>query len=480
MDRDCPSTFRKNVKLKTPPKAPTTQPPTTKPPTTLPPTTTTYGGSLDDFCKKEGHGNWKHPDTCFKWVQCWAGGYVLHDCPEGTIWNGKKGGIHGACDWKANVENCKDCLCHDEAQPTTTSPPTTTSWTGPATTREPFKRRGHAHCPDIKNQANLKGTKFDLDNCTPASDPLNKPKSAIESWFTEKIFNDLFFKSNLGVGPHRCLPYSYEAFVIAARYFPKFGNEYIGATSSSGFTEDQINKRDVAGFFAHKVQETGENNSWLFIEPGGAEEGDDGLDCYMKGALWTWFEGGPHTNRFHCGDNPECGNICPQQIYCDPNLHYYDLHCSDRTQGEYNGKTVNGEVCYAGRGAVQLSWNYNYGTFARWLHTIGITDDNGGIIDLLNHPNLIMTKMDPPLSILASLWFYMNPGAGVPAMHDVLIGNWHGYSGGGRQWEGSVFGPTSKIINNECGGEKFGSWWATGGPENNRIKGNSYFALTAF
>lgn len=36
---------------------------------------------------------------------------------------------------------------------------------------------------------------------------------------------DLFPKANLGLGPHECLPYSYEAFVIAARYFPEFGAE---------------------------------------------------------------------------------------------------------------------------------------------------------------------------------------------------------------------------------------------------------------
>ena len=80
--------------------------------------------------------------------------------------------------------------------------------------------------------------------------------------------------------------------------------------------------------------------------------------------------------------------------------------------------------------------------------------------------------MDPPLSILASLWFYMTPGSGVPSMHDVLIGNW----AGSGIWQGSVFGPTSKIINNECGGEVFGNWWQAGwNPENNRIKAFRYY-----
>lgn len=36
---------------------------------------------------------------------------------------------------------------------------------------------------------------------------------------------DLFPFANLGWGPSPCFPYSYEAFVIAARYFPEFGTD---------------------------------------------------------------------------------------------------------------------------------------------------------------------------------------------------------------------------------------------------------------
>ena len=57
------------------------------------------------------------------------------------------------------------------------------------------------------------------------------------------------------------------------------------------------------------------------------------------------------------------------------------------------------------------------------------------MLDLLNYPNMVLTKMDPPLSILGSLWFYMMPGSGIPAMHDVLIGNWAGQG----QWTGMSY-----------------------------------------
>ena len=80
----------------------------------------------------------------------------------------------------------------------------------------------------------------------------------------------------------------------------------------------------------------------------------------MKGALWTWYEGasGGTTPRFDCGDHPTCGAWSPEVNYCDAQKYKYDMPCSDRTNG-------SSKITYAGRGAIQLSWNYNYGMFAR-------------------------------------------------------------------------------------------------------------------
>ncbi|KAK6039222.1 hypothetical protein COOONC_23273, partial [Cooperia oncophora] len=98
------------------------------------------------------------------------------------------------------------------------------------------------------------------DGCEVAKDPNNLKKSPIEKWFTEKMFNDLFPKANLGFGPDDCLPYSYKSFIIAARYFPEFGGE----GSSKAYEPAQHQRRDVAAFFAHVLQETGENDISLF------------------------------------------------------------------------------------------------------------------------------------------------------------------------------------------------------------------------
>ncbi|HSC85841.1 MAG TPA: chitinase [Polyangiaceae bacterium] len=54
---------------------------------------------------------------------------------------------------------------------------------------------------------------------------------------------------------------------------------------------------------------------------------------------------------------------------------------------------------YYGRGALQLSWNYNYYACGQYLG-----------IDLLNNPNLAET--DPALLWETAMWFWMNPGVG--------------------------------------------------------------------
>ncbi|CAK5087455.1 unnamed protein product [Meloidogyne enterolobii] len=71
---------------------------------------------------------------------------------------------------------------------------------------------------------------------------------------------------------------------------------------------------------------------------------------------------------------------------------------------------------YRGSLIFQISYNYNYGQFGEWLKTQNIS------VDLITHPNLVLTKRDPPLALLASLWFYMSPQPPKPAMHDIILG----------------------------------------------------------
>lgn len=64
----------------------------------------------------------------------------------------------------------------------------------------------------------------------------------------------------MGAGPNKCLPYSYESFIIAARYFPEFGT----TKSSSKYTLKESTRRDVAAFFSHSIQETGANSEVFY------------------------------------------------------------------------------------------------------------------------------------------------------------------------------------------------------------------------
>ncbi|KRZ95877.1 Endochitinase B, partial [Trichinella sp. T8] len=309
-------------------------------------------------------------------------------------------------------------------------------------------------CPTVKKQGNGP-PKF----CKDAFDPNRRPPSKLESWFTEDIFNDLFPKANLGWGANKCFPYNYKAFIIAARYFPEFGTE----SPTNGFTARENYRRDLAAFFAHAIQETGENDASLYSNM----DVEQAHACFYRGGFYNWFEGGPGSSFLppnSSGYSPTDGDKCnPAGRYCSTNAeldHFYP--CSNEQEGNYY------KGCYFGRGAIQLSYNFNYGQFQQWLHSQNI------IVDLLKNPNLLMTKVDPPLAILGSVWFYMTPQPPKPAMHDIIMGNWEsGPVNREAGYFGPIFGPTSLIINNECSGEDPSE---PGGPgESRRIKAFKWF-----
>ncbi|CAI5452112.1 unnamed protein product [Caenorhabditis angaria] len=301
-------------------------------------------------------------------------------------------------------------------------------------------------------------------DCIAPSDPNNKPKTELESWFTQEMFEDLFPNANLGWGPHSCWPYSYEAFIIASRYFPNFGTGL--NVNNTVYSQNENKKRDLATFFAHAIQETGENNIALYD----TMSDQAASNCFYRGGFFNWFEGGP-TSGFldpaNPGHQPIDGDSCSLGgLYCSSSAQInYFYECANKSSGN-PASPFKG--CYFGRGAIQISYNYNYGQFNDWLKTQNIS------VDLLEEPNLVMTKMDPPLSILASLWFYMTPQPPKPAMHDIVMGNWNsGEKNKAAGYTGPIFGPTSLIINNECSGEDKVN--PGGGGESRRIKAFKWF-----
>lgn len=115
-------------------------------------------------------------------------------------------------------------------------------------------------------------------------------------------------------------------------------------------------------------------------------------------------------------------NGCPQ--YCDPNNVQYP--CAP-------GKT------YHGRGAIQLSWNYNYGQAGDALG-----------VDILSDPDLV--KNDSKLAIQTAMWFWMTEQLPKPSAHDVMVGNWSPSPQDEALGRVPGFGMTTNIINGglEC------------------------------
>ena len=103
---------------------------------------------------------------------------------------------------------------------------------------------------------------------------------------------------------------------------------------------------------------------------------------------------------------------------------------------------VTGQMYY-GRGAKQLSWNYNYGAFSNAMF--------GDAMVLLSNPDLVATTW---LNFAASMWFYVTPQPPKPSMLQVLDGTWIPNSHDLSSNLVPGFGVTTMIINGalECGG----------------------------
>lgn len=129
--------------------------------------------------------------------------------------------------------------------------------------------------------------------------------SSIESLVSRAMFEQIFL--HRGTAPCRGGFYTYDAFVQAAREFPRFASE----------GTDEQRKREVAAFLANISHET----------TGGWDTAPDGR--YSWGLCWI-----------------EEGGASPQTAeYCAPSMEY---PCAAGQR-------------YYGRGPIQLSWNYNYG-----------------------------------------------------------------------------------------------------------------------
>uniref|UniRef100_A0A914H2Z3 C2H2-type domain-containing protein n=1 Tax=Globodera rostochiensis TaxID=31243 RepID=A0A914H2Z3_GLORO len=357
------------------------------------------------------------------------------------------------------------------------------------------------NCPKTRRYGRIQSQK-----CTGAVDPNLKPRVRLEKWFTRDIWENLFPIANQGWGEHPCMPYSFDAFIIAARYFPDFGAISNSSVGESSYTGDQLQRRDVAAFFAHVLAESGLNNlrlfKYLFEDSAFVRNSSSKLspraatECFYRGGFYHFFEGGPRSPLFakrRDGNAFRDGERCVEEgHYCkrSPELDFW-YPCKQFEDSSESANSSAFEGCYFGRGPLQLSWNYNYGqvsyatepdslapffrhcaVFRHFLRTEGID------VDLLQEPNQLLNRLDPPLAMLSALWFYNTPQPPKPSMHEIMTGEWNpSKRNRAAGYRGSVFGPTSLVINNECTGEDKNpdSFFPGLGGENRRIKAFKWF-----
>lgn len=98
---------------------------------------------------------------------------------------------------------------------------------------------------------------------------------------------------------------------------------------------------------------------------------------------------------------------------------------------------------YFGRGAKQVSWNYNYGPFSKVIF--------GDAETLLANPERVAEE--GWLATVSAFWFYTSPQTPKPSMHDVVTGFWKANSADEAAGITAGFGATINIINGalECG-----------------------------
>lgn len=239
----------------------------------------------------------------------------------------------------------------------------------------------------------------DVERIAPGSagNPANVKR--VEKIISSKDWEYLF--------PRRAPEYTYTNFLKAVGKFPAICDSY-----TDGRDSDAICRKSLATMFAHFAQETGGHEDWR-EEP----EWRQAL-VYVREMGWTEGQKGGYNGE--CNPNTWQGQTWP---------------CGKDKDGDY--------VSYFGRGAKQLSYNYNYGPFSDAMY--------GDVRPLLDKPELVA---DTWLNLASALFFFVYPQPPKPGMLDVINGSWQPNDHDKANGLVPGFGVTIQIINGgvECGG----------------------------
>ncbi|WP_269633450.1 glycoside hydrolase family 19 protein [Pelomonas sp. BJYL3] len=183
-------------------------------------------------------------------------------------------------------------------------------------------------------------------------------------------------------------------------------------TYTDGRDSDAICRKTLATMFAHFTQETGAHDP-------------NSPTPQWRQALYFVRESGCSESSYGCPYNNEC-NPTTWQGQTWP--------CGKDAQGRFKQ--------YFGRGAKQLSYNYNYGPFSDAMF--------GDVKVLLNNPEQVA---DTWLNLASAVFFYVYPASPKPSMLHVVDGTWKPNAVDTAAGIKPGFGATTNIINGgiECG-----------------------------
>lgn len=199
--------------------------------------------------------------------------------------------------------------------------------------------------------------------------------------------------------------YSYTRFLQAVAKFPAFCGDY-----SDGRNADLICRRSLATMFAHFTQETGGHSQQQY-----------GIEEWRQGLVYVREIGCTETGA-GCGYNAECSDPVFNKVWT----------CGKDASGAFKK--------YYGRGAKQLSYNYNYGPFSQVMF-------NGDQSVLLNDPDRVAESW---LNLSSAVFFFVFPQPPKPSMLHVVDGTWVPNSFDISRGLGNNFPTTIQIINAEC------------------------------
>lgn len=207
--------------------------------------------------------------------------------------------------------------------------------------------------------------------------------------------------------PLRAQSYTYSNFLKAVGKFPALCKTY-----NDGRDSDAICRKELATMFAHFAQETGGHESW---RP--EAEWRQAL-VHVREMGWTEGQKGGYNGE--CNPDVWQGQTWP---------------CGKDKDGDF--------LSYFGRGAKQLSYNYNYGPFSEAMF--------GTVRTLLDKPELVA---DTWLNLASAIFFFAYPQPPKPSMLQVIDGTWQPNDHDKANGLVPGFGVTTQIINGgvECGG----------------------------